>query len=157
MAVVADHLGEILAAAARQPATDPVFRKLSNYVALERAYCLYGLVPGSIEDEASPFNGCAHAYLAAAEALVRHMAAMPGAAPAAAALVARIEAESRARAPVVCRWSGAGFDVRVVRGPEWAAVPRHGPSLATFAGLAAMAVCGAAMLGRALARPRDPG
>lgn len=45
-------------------------RTLQNFVNLQFAYCLWGLIPGSISDEASPFNECSHAHLAATKALL---------------------------------------------------------------------------------------
>ncbi|MBS0251985.1 MAG: hypothetical protein JSR78_13075 [Proteobacteria bacterium] len=45
-------------------------RTLQNFINLQLAYCFWGLVPGSISDEASPFNECSHAYLAASKALL---------------------------------------------------------------------------------------
>jgi hypothetical protein len=39
--------------------------RIENYVNLQSFACLWGLVPGSLKDEGSPFNECAHAYLAA--------------------------------------------------------------------------------------------
>ena len=43
--------------------------RLEDYLSLQSFACLWGMVPGSITDEDSPFNECAHAYLAAGYAL----------------------------------------------------------------------------------------
>ena len=47
--------------------------RLEDYLSLQSFACLWGLVPGSVTDEASPFNECSHAYLAAARALLLHL------------------------------------------------------------------------------------
>src|SRR5689334_2002682 len=78
MAVIAAHRGEILDLAARQIPTDPTMRRLEGYINLQYFECMWGLVPGSVEDENSPFNECSHAYLAATRALLVHLRAMPG-------------------------------------------------------------------------------
>ena len=69
------HKAAILALASRQIRPDLTTRTLHNFVNLQFSYCLWGLVPGSLSDEASPFNGCSHAYLAASKALLEHLRA----------------------------------------------------------------------------------
>ncbi|MFT4151927.1 MAG: hypothetical protein QM656_17120, partial [Paracoccaceae bacterium] len=72
MAVIARHEGEILALATRHYPVDDRLRRLTNHAEIQSAYCLWGLVPGTVTDEASPFNLCAHAWLAATrDALLR--------------------------------------------------------------------------------------
>src|SRR5690242_10005921 len=61
MAVIAQYRREILALADRQTArSDDTFFRLRNYVDLQYLYCAWGLVPGSVTDETSPFNECSH-------------------------------------------------------------------------------------------------
>lgn len=93
MQIVAKYRTRILDLAERQPVTDPTLRRLSGFVSLQYFACFRGLVPGSLSDEASPFNECSHAYLAGTRALLAHMTAMPGDQSAAKALQERIGAE----------------------------------------------------------------
>ena len=65
MQVIADNLSAIRDLADRQEPTDLTMRRLQDFVNLQSFACLWGLVPGSLTDERSPFNECAHSYLAA--------------------------------------------------------------------------------------------
>ncbi len=131
MAVVAQHAGAIRALAERQTRTDPTFRRLLNFAALQRTYCLWGLMPGSVSDEESPFNACMHAYLSALRAVLLHMQGMPGAQAPALRLGADVaqEMERSAAAAVVCQYSGAPFNTAEVIMPPWRGIAAHPPSL----------------------------
>lgn len=137
MRVIADYRGAILALADRQTAADAAFRRVRNFASIEYAWCLWNAVPGSVSDEASPFNACMHAHLAAVRDLLRRMGAMPEHAAAVAALEDEIgRAMIREGAALdLCRYSGGAFDTATLVGPDWSALPRHAPSLATAAGL----------------------
>src|SRR5579871_1344526 len=76
MPVVARYRAQILDLAARQPRTDPTLRRLAGFISLQHFACFWGLVPGSLTDETSPFNECSHADVAGARALLAHMVAM---------------------------------------------------------------------------------
>jgi len=156
MAVIAENRPEILALADRQPFPDMTFWRLRNYVGLQYAACLWGLVPGSIADEASPFNECSHAYLSGVRALLLHMKTMPGDTAAAAALVDRINMEmlQKNASLVVCRFSEEPFNTAEIVGPHWSEIPFHGPSLLAMLGLAAAFAGGLAMFSRFLRGPR---
>lgn len=148
MAVIAGYRGAIVDLAARQPRTDPTLRRLANFTRIQYAWCLWGLAPGSLADEASPFNECAHAYLAGARAVLLHLrtaSADPGPVE---ALAARIEgAMLRANASLVlCRYSGQAFNTAAVIAPRWSDVPFHAPSLAMLLGLGLTAAAGLAWL-----------
>jgi hypothetical protein len=149
MAVIADHRSEILDLAARQAHTDETFRRLMNYGAIQYTYCLWGLVPGSLRDEESPFNECSHAYLSAAQALLLHMRGMSGNSPSfqrdVEALASRIDADMvRGGASLVlCRFSGETFNTASLIRPAWSAIPSHPPSLIAFAVLAMGLAAGA--------------
>lgn len=153
MAVIDRYRSEILDLAARQAHTDEAFRRLMNYGAIQYTYCLWGLVPGSLRDEESPFNECSHAYLSAAQALLLYMRAMPSNGPAfqadVEALVSRIDADMvRSGASLVlCRFSGEAFNTASLIRPIWSDVPSHPPSLVAF-GVVAMGL-GAGVLGLA--------
>lgn len=134
MPVYAKYRAAILGLAARQPTTDPVLRRLSGFVSLQYFACFYGLVPGSLSDEDSPFNECSHAYLAGTRALLAHMAAMPGDQPEASALQKRIgeELASDPSSGAMCWSSGQAFDSAVIVPPDWAMILVHRPTLLTL-------------------------
>ncbi|WP_158812951.1 hypothetical protein [Methylocapsa sp. S129] len=148
MAVIADNRAAILDLAAQQTPTDPVMRRLESFVNLQYFACMWGLAPGSLDDENSPFNECSHAYLAATRALLVHLQDMTGDRTAVRALVAKIELEmlSNGASLVLCRYSDEPFNIAEVISPHWRDIPSHPPSLMTFAGLA-MAMLGCAWLG----------
>jgi hypothetical protein len=145
MAVIANNRAAILDLAERQSPTDPVMRRLESFVNLQYFACLWGLAPGAIEDETSPFNECAHSYLAATRALLMHIETMPGDRTAVRALVAKIELEMlRENASLIlCRYSDEPFNTAEVIAPHWRDIPFHPPSLMIFAGVALGALgCG---------------
>jgi len=156
MAVIADHRAEILALAARLPRTDERFRRLLNFGKLQHTYCLWGLVPGSLRDEASPFNECSHAYLSATQALLVAMRNMNDPrSPLGGeieALVSRIDAEMvrKGASFVLCQYSADGFNTASLVRPDLAAVPFHAPSAFSFAALAL--AMGAGVVGLARGR-----
>ena len=155
MAVIARYRGEILALSDRQIArSDDTFFRLRNYVDLQYLYCAWGLVPGSVTDEASPFNECSHAYLSGVRALLLHMKTMPGDQSAVHALVDRIERDMLANnaSLVLCQYSNEAFNTADHISPHWADVPFHGPSVMTFAGLAGVSLLGCIGGGRLLRR-----
>jgi hypothetical protein len=134
MAVIARYRGEILDLAQRQTVTDPTFRRLYNHGNLQFTYCLWGLMPGSIGDEESPFNECSHAYLATAKALLAYMATMPSAERQAKALISDIDADMvRSGASwILCQYSGEAFSTGAVVEPRWRSIFFHLPSLAVL-------------------------
>ena len=75
MAVIGDNLSAIRALASARIGFDMTTWRLEDYLNLQSFACLWGIVPGSITDEESPFNECAHAYLAAARALLLQLRA----------------------------------------------------------------------------------
>ena len=139
MAVIARYRGDILDLAQRQAETDPTFRRLYNHGNLQYTYCLWGLMPGSLGDEQSPFNECSHAYLAAAKALLTHMATMPSAQAQAKDLISAIDADMvRGGASwILCQFSGETFSTGEVVEPRWRDMLCHFPSLAVVLATAA--------------------
>jgi len=162
MAVIAAYRGDILAVAARQARTDETFRRLLNFGNLQYTYCLWGLVPGSLRDEASPFNECSHAYLSAAQALLTTMRGMNDRhSPLGAdveALVSRIDADMvrNGASFVLCQFSSEDFNTASLIRPDWRAVPFHAPSALSFAVLAAAMGAGVAGLRRSGAPRQQP-
>jgi hypothetical protein len=150
MAVIADNRTAILDLAARQTPTDPIMRRLETFVNLQYFACLWGIVPGSLNDENSPFNECAHAYLAATRALLMHLQGMTGDRASVRALVAKIELEmlGNGASLVLCRYSDEPFNTAEVIAPRWSGIASHPPSLMTFSGLALAMLGGAWMAAR---------
>ena len=154
MTVIAHNLSAIRALADAQFPTDPTMRRLQGYVNLQSFACLWGLAPDSLADEASPFNECAHAYLAGARALLLHLREMPGDRRAVEALVAGIEVEMLANnaALTLCRYSDEPFNTSEILWPHWREIPRHAPTALTFAAiLLALGAAGAALVRLAVA------
>ena len=131
MAVIADYRGEIFDLAASQNRTDEPFRRLLNFANLQYVACFWGLMPGSIADETSPFNECSHAYLSAIQAVLVHMRGMSADKPVAEALISRIDADMvRNRASfVMCQFSGETFNTASLVIPNWGNILWHLPSL----------------------------
>jgi hypothetical protein len=157
MAVIARYRGDILALADQQLARgDETFFRLRNYVDLQYLYCAWGLVPGSVTDEASPFNECSHAYLSGARSLLLYMQTMPGDQHRVHTLIDTIERDMLANnaALVLCQFSNEAFNTADHISPHWRDVPFHGPSvmtLAGFVGLSLIALLGGGRLFRRLA------
>lgn len=150
MLALAPHRAEILSLASRTLITDEAFRRLLDYVSLQHFVCLGGLVPGSLSDEDSPFNGCSHAEFSALRALLHAMSSMPEVDAQAKALEARLEREiaSNPAYAAVCANDTMRFNTGWLMTPEWALVPWHLPTLLTLAGLVALTVAAGMALGR---------
>jgi hypothetical protein len=146
MGVIAANRAAILELATRQMPTDPSLRRLQTFINLQFFACMWGIVPGSLDDENSPFNECTHAYLATTRALLAHLQAMPGDHQAVTALAAKIEHEmlSRGASLSICHYSNEPFNTAEIIGPHWTAIPRHLPSLIALSGCLALAatICG---------------
>ena len=100
--------------------------------------CLWGLAPRSIADEDSPFNECAHAYLAAGRALLLQLRGAPGVDHAAVeVLVTKIESEMLANGAslTLCRFSDEPFNTSEIIYPHWREMLWHPPTAAAIAGL----------------------
>ena len=122
--------------------------RLEDYLNLQSFACLWGIVPGSITDEESPFNECAHAYLAAGRALLLQLAHEPGADHKSIdALISKIEVEMLADGASLnlCRYSDEPFNTNEIIWPHWGMVPFHPPT--AMMAVAAFAGIGAAMRG----------
>ena len=146
MAVISDNLAAIRALARDRTGFDMTTWRLEDYLNLQSFACLWGLVPGSVADEDSPFNECAHAYLAAGRSLLLQLAGTPGVdRKAVEALTRKIEREMIANgaALTLCRYSDEPFNSNEVIWPHWAMVPRHPPTVALAAAM--LAALGAAV------------
>ena len=160
MAVISDNLPAIRALASARIGFDMTTWRLEDYLNLQSFACLWGLVPGSIADEESPFNECAHAYLAAGRALLLQLREAPGAdRKAVDALIGKIEVEMLANdaSLTLCRYSDEPFNTNEVIFPRWSEIPSHPPT-ATLAAFVLVAIGGAAWVAwpRRSVRPRGP-
>lgn len=142
MAVMALYRGAVTALAEQQSRTDPTFRRLLNHGNLQYAYCLWGLMPGSLSDERSPFNECSHAYLATTKALLDYMKHMPATQGPAEELISRIDTDMvRSGASwVLCQFSGEAFSTGEIVVPRWRDILAHVPTLLTLLGAALVVV-----------------
>ncbi|RFB89039.1 hypothetical protein B5K08_18880 [Rhizobium leguminosarum bv. trifolii] len=155
MAVISDYRGRIIGLASQAVDTNEPFRRVLNYAQIQYSYCLWGRVPGSVGDEESPFNECAHAYLAATKAVLLSMREMPREAVAAGDIISAVDADMvrRSLALITCRFSGEAFNTADVVKPRWRKVPFHLASMASLTGLAALFALVVFALGRFL-RPK---
>lgn len=157
MKVLSDYRGAIMELAAAQEPVDDELLRLRSFVSLQHFYCLWGLVPGSLRDESSPFNECTHAYLAGARALLLHLQVMSGDRSAVRALSRRIDLEmlDNKASLMTCRFSDEPFNTADVVIPTWRDVAVYGPALLCVAILAfAAAGCGWLLGRRGLSRAR---
>ncbi|WP_267555580.1 hypothetical protein [Rhizobium rhizogenes] len=131
MAVIAPYYGRIIAIAEDVSDTDETFRRLLNFAQIQRAYCLWGMMPGSVSDEESPFNECSHAYLAAAKAMLLKMRTMKGDAVSVADLASEIDTAlvRNNLSLVLCQFSSENFNTADLIRPKPADIVRHAQSL----------------------------
>ncbi|ULR44789.1 hypothetical protein [Rhizobium sp. K102] len=155
MAVIADYRTGIIALASRAVDTNEPFRRVLNYAEIQYSYCVWGRMPGSVTDEESPFNECAHAYLAATKAVLMAMREMPREATAAGEIISAIDIDMARRglALITCQFSGEAFNTAQVVKPNWSRLPLHPASMASLTGLAALFGLAVLALGRVL-RPK---
>jgi hypothetical protein len=141
MAVISRYRGAILAMAGRHYPPDDTLRRLANYAEIQRFWCFWGLMPGSVTDEASPFNLCAHAYLAAGRDALLRLQKLRPADRNLQALVHRIEADmiGSGASLILCEYSAGGFNTAQLIRPDWSKLLQHMPSLAML-GLAGTGV-----------------
>jgi hypothetical protein len=144
MAVIRDNLSAIRALASARLGFDLTTWRLEDYLNLQSFACLWGIVPGSVTDEESPFNECAHAYLAAGRALLLALAHEPGADHKSIdALISKIEVEMLAEGASLnlCRYSDEPFNTNEIIWPHWGMLPSHPPTaMMAVAAFAAMGV-----------------
>jgi hypothetical protein len=154
MILMGEHRAGIIDLAARATDTNEPFRRVLNYAQIQYAYCLWGAMPGGITDEASPFNECSHAYLAATKAVLLQMRDMPREAEAAGDIVSDIDAGmvQRGLALITCSFSGEAFNTADVVRPHWSDIPTHPASMASLTILAALLGLGVLVLRRFIGR-----
>ena len=134
MAVIDPYYGRIVTLAAAATDTDEPFRRILNFAQIQRSYCLWGIMPGSISDEESPFNECSHAYLAAAKAVLLQMRSMKNEMAAAGYLVSEIDTAliRNNLSLILCRFSGESFNTADLIRPSLSSIVSHTKSLAAI-------------------------
>src|ERR1700722_9504586 len=145
MAVIRDNLPAIRELASAKLGFDLTTWRLEDYLNLQSFACLWGIVPGSVTDETSPFNECAHAYLAAGRALLLQLGREPGADHRSIdALISKIEVEMLADGASMnlCRYSDEPFNTNEIIWPHWGMARFHAPT-AMMAAAAFAALCAA--------------
>jgi hypothetical protein len=145
MAVIHDNLSAIRALASARLGFGLTTWRLEDYLNLQSFACLWGMVPGSVTDEESPFNECAHAYLAAGRALLLQLNREPGADHKSIdALISNIEVEMLADGVSLnlCRYSDEPFNTNDIIWPHWSMAPFHAPTVASFAAVFALIAVG---------------
>ena len=133
--VIRDNLPAIRALASARLGFDLTTWRLEDYLNLQSFACLWGIVPGSITDEESPFNECAHAYLAAGRALLLQLGREHSADHKAIdALTSKIEVEMLADGASMnlCRYSDEPFNTNEIIWPHWGMALSYPPTLATL-------------------------
>jgi hypothetical protein len=155
MEVISDNLPAIRVLASSRIRFDMTTWRLEDYLNLQSFACLWGVVPRSITDEDSPFNECAHTYLAAGRALLVQLREAQGVDHnAVEALIRKVEAEmlTNGASLNLCRYSDEPFNTNEVIWPHWSEVFSHPPTLATLGALFALVAGPALWLARRDAR-----
>lgn len=158
MAVIAPYYGRIVAIGEAASDTDETFRRLLNFTQIQRAYCLWGMMPGSVSDEESPFNECSHAYLAATKAVLLHMRTMNDEKAQAGNLVSDID-ETLVRnnlSLVLCQFSSENFNTADLIRPKLAGILGHAKSLMAILSILAAIIGCLGLTARALQTNRHP-
>lgn len=155
MRVIADYRRAILALAARLPAPDADYLRVLNHARIQRAFCGAGIMPAAITDEASPFNACSHAYLAATRDVLMRLRAVPRPDARVLDLAARIQHDMlmQGSALELCQYSADHFNTANTLRPNWRDALRHWPSLAAMAAAALTLAAMAWIAARALRLP----
>lgn len=134
MAIIEPYQGAIIDLALSAFDTNEPFRRVLNFAQIQYATCLWGMMPGGVTDEASPFNECSHAYLAATKVVLLDMRTMPRERKRANDLVSRIDKDMvmNSMSLITCQFSTETFNTANVISPQWTAVPSHFPSVIAF-------------------------
>lgn len=161
MAVLSDFRTPILDLAATVTTPDAELAALGAHNDAQRARCLWLLVPGSVTDEASPLNLCAHAETAGLKAILERLRRLPQTRRAAAEIVQAVEWRMMLSGTfyAMCEHSGETFNTASQIRPDYGAVP--GYLAARFAGLIGLFAAAGSALGLAagaerIARRRIP-
>lgn len=159
--IMSGYRAAVMDLARRQARPDLEARTLHNFIELQFAYCLWGLVPGSLSNEGNPFNECSHAYLAGTKALLDRLRRAEDTRSEAEVLADNINREMvlGGSALEICSNSFEAFNTAEIIMPEWANISFN--PLGVLLGIVVMGAAGAAFsVGRrggmpsAVERPR---
>jgi hypothetical protein len=141
--VMATYKNAILDLANREPRPDAEARTLQNFINLQFTYCLWGLVPGSLGNEDSPFNGCTHAYLAASKALLHRLERTSSNPSPVRDLAMRISVDMirEESALEICANGVEPFNTADIIMPEWSGVPFN-PIVVLYSSIAFLVTAG---------------
>lgn len=137
MAILASYRTRILALGSLGSYDDRDLHKLMVFAKAQHARCLWNLVPGTLSDEASPFNECAHADLAGTKAVLLRARDVPRLNARANVLISEIEhAMILSGATLIgCAYSNSSFNTAEIVGPHWRSVPEHWPSFVSLSSI----------------------
>jgi hypothetical protein len=154
MATISGYRGEIDTLASWIAPRDAEVRKLLAFSRAQYARCVWGLMPRSIVDEASPFNECSHAYLAADRAMLMRMKGLPYFPQIAADLYDRVETAMilNQSSIVLCLYSASAFNTASLVNPDWHDLLLHRPTLLTLVGFFGICSIGLAAIVTLMAR-----
>ncbi|WP_165222883.1 hypothetical protein [Affinirhizobium pseudoryzae] len=121
MRVIADFRSEIIDLARQVTVADPELQALLLHNQMQAANCLWLLVPGSVTDEESPLNECAHADLAGLKGILDRLRLIPQTQPAADALVSTIDHAMvlAGTSFIKCEYSAESFNTASQVRPNW--------------------------------------
>jgi hypothetical protein len=137
MRVMAGWRAPILALAATVFRPDWSLHRLLVHEEIQFHACAFGLMPGAITDEASPFNECSHAYLATDLEILRRLTTSEERGGEARALMDKVSLDMATNADALlgCQYSGESFNTASTVYPDFAGIPRHWPSALVALGL----------------------
>lgn len=137
MAILSAYRTRILALGSLGSYDDRDLYKLMIFAKAQHARCLWTLVPGTLSDEASPFNECGHADLAGTKAVLLRAREVPRLAARATLLFSEIEHEMIMSGATLigCAYSNSSFNTAEIVGPHWRSVPEHWPSFVSLSSL----------------------
>lgn len=137
MAILASYRTRILALGSLGSYDDRDLHKLMVFAKAQHARCLWTLVPGTLSDEASPFNECGHADLAGTKAVLLRAQEVPRLAARASVLISEIEQKMIMSGATLigCAYSDSSFNTAEIVGPHWRSVPEHWPSFVSLSSI----------------------
>ncbi|TCN22083.1 hypothetical protein EV184_1257 [Sinorhizobium americanum] len=132
--MLSSHRHDIVALAQRVRGPEAKLWTLVRFTEIQHRKCLWNMMPGTLIDEDSPFNECAHADLAGAKAVLLELRGRREVAAEAHELLSRIDYEMalHGAAFIGCQYSGERFNTAQLIDPHWSAVPLHWPSMLTL-------------------------
>lgn len=137
MAILSTYRTRILALGTLGSYDDRDLHKLMLFAKAQHARCLWNLVPGTLSDEASPFNECGHADLAGTKAVLLRAREVPRLAARAGVLISEIEHEMILSGATLigCAYSNSSFNTAEIVGPHWRSLPEHWPTFVSLSSL----------------------